>query len=376
MKIAIIGPAYPYRGGISMFSERLAKALQDAGHEVVVYTFTLQYPSFLFPGKSQYSDGPAPKDLNIIRCINAINPLTWWKTGKKIRKTSPDLVLVKFWLPLMGPAFGTILRSIRKYKPSKIISIVHNIIPHESRFGDRPFTQYFTKAVDGFVALSDIVIKDLDQFKNTQHKTLSPHPLYDNFGSPIPKEEALKKLDLNPDQKVILFFGLIRPYKGLDLLIDAFADKRLEVLNLKLIIAGEYYTDKQPYLDQIEKYNLSDRIVMIDQFVPDSEVTQYFSAADLVVQPYRSATQSGVSQVAYHFNTPMVVTNVGGLAELCPHGKVGYVAEPQPLAITDTILKFFTETDQTAMSENIKEEKKKYSWDILVKNILDLKAKL
>lgn len=372
MKIAIIGSAYPYRGGIAAYSERLAKEFQDQGHDVTIYTFTLQYPSFLFPGKSQYSEDKAPEGLNIIRCINSVNPFNWLRVGRRIRKDNPELVIVRFWLPFMGPSFGTILRRLNK-KQSKRIAIVDNIIPHESRPGDKPFTSYFVKSVDGFLAMSESVIKDITQFNDTKPRALSPHPLYDNFGHDLPKNEARALLGLKQDQKVLLFFGLIRNYKGLDLLIRAFADSRFRDSNYKLLIAGEFYADKATYLDLIKSYQIEDDILLVDEFIPDSEVNQYFSAADLVVQPYKSATQSGITQIAYHFNKPMVVTNVGGLPEMCPNGKVGYVVEPNGPAIAEAIIKFFNDTDQEEMHKNVQLEKKKYSWDIMVKSLLALK---
>lgn len=378
MKIAIIGSAYPYRGGIAIYNERLARAFMDAGHEVEVFTFTLQYPSFLFPGKSQYSEDEAPKDLKINRCVNSVNPLNWIASGNKIKRFNADLVIVKFWLPFMGPAYGTILRRIRKNKHSKIITIIDNMIPHESRPGDKAFSTYFTKAVHGFVAMSKTVLKDISIFDTQKPRILSPHPLYDSFGDPIAKNMAREKLGLEKDAKILLFFGLIRDYKGLDLLIESFADPRFRKDKYHLIIAGEYYSDKHVYTSLIEKHDLNNFVLQADKFIPDSEVSLYFSAADLVVQPYKSATQSGVTQIAYHFNKPMVVTKVGGLPEMCPDGKVGYVTEVDPKSIADGVLRFFENdpNSQKQMAENINELKKQYSWEILVENITKLKEKI
>ena len=375
MKIALIGTAYPYRGGLAAFNERLAIELQQEGHEVTLYTFKLQYPSILFPGKSQYLDEDPPKDLNIIRAVNSINPLNWIRVGRRIRREKPELIIIKYWLPFMGPAFGTILRQIKKNKHSKVVCIVDNMIPHESRPGDTAFTKYFIKPVDAFVAMSKSVLNDIQTFDEKKPKTLSPHPLFDNFGDALSREEALQRLKLDSSFRYVLFFGLIRKYKGLDLLIEAFADNRFRGKKIKLIIAGEYYSDKEIYTDLIEKYQLQEDIHQVDQFISDSEVKNYFSAADIVVQPYKSATQSGVTQIAYHFNKPMVVTDVGGLAELCPHEKVGYVVPIEPLEIANVILRFFEEEEQENFIENIKQEKKKYSWSILVQNIFKLVLK-
>jgi len=372
MKIAIIGTAHPYRGGLAAYNEKLATELQLEGHEVTIYTFTLQYPSILFPGKTQYSDEPAPSHLKIIRSVNSVNPLNWWSVGNKIKKEKPDLVICKYWLPVMGPCFGTILRIIKGNGHSKVICILDNVIPHESRPGDSAFTTYFVKPVDGFIAMSKSVLDDLRQFTQIKNVKLSPHPLFDNFGKILPKKEALTKLGLDTNCQYILFFGLIRKYKGLDLLIEAFADSRFRNSNIKLVIAGEYYSDKTVYTDLIEKHNLAADIIQVDKFIPDSEVKLFFSACDLVVQPYKTATQSGVTQIAYHFNKPMVVTDVGGLKELCPDGKVGYVVDVDAPEIADAILKYFNKTDKKAMLNNILEEKKKYSWSILIKNVLQL----
>ncbi len=374
MKIALIGTAYPYRGGLAAYNEKLATELQQEGHEVTIYTFTLQYPSILFPGKTQYSSEPAPTHLNIVRCMNSVNPLNWWSVGNKIKKEKPDLLITKYWLPVMGPCFGTIARIVKGNGHSKVVCILDNVIPHESRIGDSAFTKYFVKPIDGFIAMSKSVLDDLRQFTQLENVKLSPHPLFDNFGEKLPKNEALTKLGLDTSCQYILFFGLIRKYKGLDLLIEAFADSRFRNSKIKLIVAGEYYSDKTVYTDLIQKHNLAADIIQVDKFIPDSEVKLFFSACDLVVQPYKTATQSGVTQIAYHFNKPMVVTDVGGLKELCPDGKVGYVVNVNAPEIADAILKFFKDTDQAAMLNNIIEEKKKYSWSILIKNVLQLKA--
>jgi len=292
----------------------------------------------------------------------------------QINVSKPDIVIVKFWLPFMGPCFGSILRRVRRNKTSKIVCIVDNIIPHESRFGDKIFTKYFVKSVDGFIAMSENVFQDLDKFIKHQPKILSPHPLFDNFGTPLDKDTALEKLNLPKGPKYMLFFGLIRKYKGLDLLLKALADDGFRKMNIKLIIAGEYYADKSDYTDLIKNHNLEDLIINVDKFIPDSEVRDYFCAADLVVQPYKSATQSGVTQIAYHFNKPMIVTNVGGLKELIPDGKAGYVVPTNPEDIRNAIFTFFKKDANglQVFHDGIQIEKKKYSWGILVENLVKL----
>lgn len=370
MKIAILGSAHPLRGGIVAYNERLAKALQDAGHEVVIYSFSLQYPDFLFPGTSQFTSEPAPQSLKIVTCINSVNPLNWRKVGKMIAKTQPDLVICKYWLPFMGASLGTILRQIKKNKHTKVITIIDNMIPHEQRIGDEALSRYFLKPVDAFVTMSQKVLEDTSIFDTKKPRILTPHPLYDQFGEIQSKALACKALNLNPEFKYFLFFGLIRDYKGLDWLITAFADHRLRNKGFKLLIAGEFYADKEKYLQIIREKGLENEVICADKFIPDSEVAHYFNAADVVVQPYKTATQSGVTQIAYHFEKPMIVTHVGGLAEMCPHEKVGYVVAPNPQKLADAMVRFAVENPD--FRPGIQLEKAKYSWEILVEKLLDL----
>jgi glycosyltransferase involved in cell wall biosynthesis len=372
LKIIIIGTAYPFKGGLASFNERLAYALQEQGHEVSIMTFTLQYPGFLFPGKTQFSDEPAPPGLSIQRKINSVNPLTWLSAGSRLKNEKADLILIKFWLPFMGPAFGTILRNAKKNKNTKVISILDNVIPHEKRPGDVPFTKYFLKPIDAFISMSYEVLNDLRKFEPVKPALFSPHPVYDNYGDPISKAEARKLLNLDPDAKYILFFGYIRKYKGLDLLLEVMADERFAKENIKLIVAGEYYGDRDEYEALIDRLNIRDRLHLFTDFIPNSEVKNYFSAADAVVQPYRTATQSGISQIAYHFEKPMIVTNVGGLPEIVPDNVVGFVTPVDKQLIADAIIRFYAENKEQTFVENLKEEKKKYSWDYFTGNIFKL----
>ena len=371
MKIAILGTAYPYRGGIAAFNERLAKELISEGHQLTIHTFKLQYPKFLFPGKTQFSSSKKPQNINIERRINSINPINWITTGLSLRKENYDIVIIPFWLPFMGASLGTLSRLL-KSKKTQLLCIAHNIIPHELRIGDKMLTRYFIKKIDGFLAMTQKVLDDLKVFDKNSPKVLTPHPIYDNFGEIEPREKAIESLKLNQDYRYILFFGLIRDYKGLDLLLEAFSDTEIREKNIKLIIAGEYYSEQAPYKILIEKYNLEQDIIQVEQFIPDSEVHLYFNACDLVVQPYKSATQSGVTQIAYHFNKPMIVTDVGGLKEMCPDGKVGYVVSPNANEIKKAILKFFNKTNINKMIENINQIKEQYSWPIFTKKLLAL----
>ncbi len=367
--VVILGTAYPLRGGLANYNERLALAYQQAGYKVKIFTFSLQYPNFLFPGKTQYSDELAPKDLDIEVVLNSVNPISWIKVGNRIRKMKPDLLITKFWIPFIGPSLGTVVRIAKRNGKTKVVSIIDNIIPHESRPGDKILANYFVKAIDGFICMSQAVLDDLETFDKVKPKIFTPHPVYDNFGQPTDKLEAKQALNLDSKIHYLLFFGFIRDYKGLDLLLEAMADERIRKSDIKLIVAGEYYSDKQYYLDIIKKNNLDDKLVLATDFIPDSKVGLYFNACDMVVQPYKTATQSGVTQIAYHFEKPMIVTRVGGLPEIVLHMKTGYVVDVNPKSIADAILEFYSENREFVMQENCRQEKKKYSWETLLDKI-------
>ena len=369
MKIVIIGTAYPYRGGIASFNERMAEELAIMGHEVIIYTFTLQYPSFLFPGKTQYSTDPKPENLKIIPLINSVNPLNWIKAGLRIRKEKADIIISKFWIPFMGPALGTIIR-LAKNKKTRSISVIDNIIPHEKRPGDKLLSQYYTGAIDEFVVMSSSVKEDMKKFTVSKPVKLIPHPIYDNYGKILDKSIARKHLDIDPDNKYVMFFGFIRDYKGLDLLLKAMNNDEIRKLGIKCIVAGEYYENRDKYEKLISELNIEDNLILKTDFIPNEEVKYYFSAADLIVQPYKSATQSGISQLAYHFEKPMVVTNVGGLPEIVDNGKSGYVVNPDPEDIANAIIDFFKKGNENIFSEKVKEKKKEFSWSNFVNKML------
>ena len=369
-RIIIVGPAYPYRGGIADFNERLAREFQREGHEVLIYTFTLQYPSFLFPGKTQYAEGPAPEELSIVRKINSVNPLNWLKVGREIRRQHPDMVMIRFWLPFLAPCLGTIARVVRRDKGIKVVGLLDNVIPHERRIGDRIFARYMIKSIAGYVAMSESVLRDAKSFDDTKPSALTPHPLYDNFGDKVTRDEAIRHLGLDADTRYILFFGLIRDYKGLDLLLRAFADERLRNRKVKLIVAGEFYSNAEMYEQLEQELGLAPHIVWYKEFIAADQVRYFFAAADLVAQPYKSATQSGITQIAYHFERPMLVTNVGGLAEIVPHGKVGYVTEPDAKDIAEALVDFVENHTDADYHEGILEEKSKYAWGNMTEALL------
>jgi glycosyltransferase involved in cell wall biosynthesis len=369
-KLVIIGPAWPLRGGLSAFDEKLATTFSNEGIDASIETFSLQYPSFLFPGKTQYTEQPEPKNIKINAGINSINPFNWIKMGLQLKQAKPDLIIVRFWLPFFGPCLGTILRIAKWNKHTKVISIVDNMIPHERRIGDKLFTQYFANAIDGFLTMSAKVSKDVRIFS---HKpiVLSPHPIFDHFGESITKENARNLLNLPPTDKIILFFGFIRKYKGLDLLLKAMATPVIRNSGIKLMIVGEFYEDATPYYTLIKELGLAEIVILHNEFVPDAEVKKYVCSADFIIQPYINATQSGVTPLAYHFEKPMLVTNVGGLADTVPNDKVGIVVEPNVDAIAQGIEKLY-EKGASNYIPNIIEEKKKYSWETMASNFLIL----
>lgn len=366
-KAIIIGPAWPLRGGLASFDERLARQFTHTGYDTTIYTFSLQYPGFLFPGTTQYSTEPAPEGIHIKKCINSVNPLNWISVGNELKRIKPDIVVVRYWLPLMGPCLGTILRLVKKNRHTKIVCIADNVVPHEKRFGDKSFTRYFVKPVDAFITMSEKVKNDLAMFTR-KPATQVVHPLYDNFGAAVSKEEARRQLQLPLHDKIVLFFGFIRNYKGLDLLFEAMHDERIRAAGIKLLVAGEFYEKRDEYDAQIARLNLSAQLILRTDFIADSEVRYYLSAADFVIQPYRNATQSGVTPLAYHFEKPMLVTNVGGLPDLVPDQKVGVVAEPNPTAIAKGILDLYAMGEEHFLPY-LREEKKKYSWEKMVEAI-------
>jgi D-inositol-3-phosphate glycosyltransferase len=374
MRIIILGTAYPYRGGLASYNERLARQFISEGHDAEILTFTMQYPGVLFPGKTQYTDSPVPAGIKITRVLNSINPFNWIRTGRRVRKMTPDILIIKYWNPFMSPCFGTVARIARK-KGTRVICIFDNVIPHEKSFIDRILTRYFVRSIDGAIVMSRSVGDDLKEFRVNIPVVFNPHPLYDNYGEIITRDEALRKLNLDAGNSYLLFFGFIRAYKGLDLLLEAFADKRLINGKLKLIIAGEFYESDAPYKAIIEKRKIGNDIILYDRYIKEDEVALFFSAADLVVQTYRSATQSGVTQIAYHFEKPMLVTDVGGLSEIVPDGKCGYVVKPEPEAISEAIIDYFSNNRKESFIKGVKEEKAKFTWDQLTATIIDIYQK-
>lgn len=372
MKISLLGPAYPYRGGLAAFNERLARQFADECKDVDIRTFKLQYPKILFPGKTQFNNGPAPEGLKIVRELNSINPINWIATGFRIRKQKYDILLIRYWLPFMALCLGIVARIVRSNKYTMVISLVDNALPHERRPGDIWLTRFFMKSIDGAVALSYTVQKEIESFRNDIPVSLTQHPLFDNYGGRIKREEALSKLNLDPDYFYLLFFGFIRNYKGLDLLLKAFADKRLRNRKVKLIVAGEFYESEVPYKTIVREGGIESDVIFFDHFIRDEDVRLFFSATDLVVQPYKSATQSGVTQIAFQFEVPMLVTDVGGLKEIVPHEQCGYVVRPDPEVIADAIVDYLENNRKKSFTECVKKEKKKFTWNKMTDSVTEV----
>ena len=375
MKIVILGTAYPYRGGLATFNERLARQFQAEGHDVEVVTFTLQYPSFLFPGKTQYSNEVAPTDLRIKRRVNSCNPFNWVSVGRKIRKMQPDMLITCYWMAFFAPCYGIIERIVKGNGKTRCLALVHNMIPHEPSLLDKLFAPFYVKSTDGFVALSDSVVKDIDKLdKCRKPKTFSPHPIYDHYGERMSKAEACELLNLDADKDYMLFFGLVRAYKGLDLLLDAMGKMHDKLPNLRLLIAGEFYEQEEGYREQIKNLGLTEKVIIRNEFIPDADLRLYFGAADLIVQPYKTATQSGVTQVAFHFEKPMLVTNVGGLGEIVHDHKMGYAVQPNAESIAEAIVDYYENDRQEDYTQYLILEKEKYSWSILTKAFTHIKS--
>ena len=373
MHIVLLGTAYPFRGGLATFNERLARQLQAEGHKVEVITFTLQYPSFLFPGKTQYSSEKAPTDLHISQQVNSCNPLNWIKVGRRIRQMQPDLLITCYWMAFFAPCYSIIERIAKSNGKTRCVALVHNMIPHEPSLLDKLFAPLYVRATDGFVALSDSVVQDINRLDPSHKpKTSYPHPIYDHYGEQMSKEEACLALHLQPEKQYMLFFGLVRAYKGLDLLLDAFGKVKDQLPNLQLIIAGEFYEDEDKYRTQIASNQLTDRVIIKNEFIADADLRKYFGAADLIVQPYKSATQSGVTQVAFHFEKPMLVTNVGGLGEIVHDHQMGYAVDPNAQAIAEALTDYYTQNRQADYTAYLIQQKENYSWAKLAESFVTI----
>ncbi len=373
-KIMLVGPASPYRGGIAHFLHATFDGLKKRGHLVSVVNFKRQYPKLLFPGKTQFEATGEGPDIPTRRLLDSINPLSWIKTARYIISQKPEVVIFKHWMPFFAPAYGFIARRL-KARGICVLALVHNAMPHERRPGDRAMSRYFFTSCDGFVVMSAAVQDDLTGLGVKAPCVQIGHPVYEGFGDPMAVEEARSKIGLTQDQPVLLFFGFVRHYKGLQVLLESMPSVAKALPNVKLMVAGECYEDEQRYKEFVARNDLASHVTLRFEYIPNDDIPILFSAADVVVQPYISATQSGVAQIAYHFGTSLVVTDVGGLAEIVPHEKAGLVVPPEnSKALAAAIIRFFEEGMGPTLEKGVAEERKKYSWNRLFEAIEELSA--
>ena len=369
MNIVIIGTAYPLRGGIAHYNALLYQELSKH-HTVHIVTFKRQYPSLLFPGKTQKETSGELLRVPSEILVDSINPFNWFFVARRVKRLKPDLIIFKYWLPFFGPCFGTIARFATRGTNTRVLFICDNVIPHERRLGDRSFTRYAFGVADYFITQSDAVERDLLSFWPRAKYRKVPHPVYNIFGTAIAKQEARTRLGISAT-RVILFFGYIRKYKGLHILFEAM--KLLEGSGVHLLAVGECYDDEQAYRNQIAALQIDDRVTLLTDYIPNDQVGAYFSAADVVILPYLSATQSGIAQIAYNFDTPVIATDVGGLAEVVIDGETGYLTRPDdPLALALSIKKFFEAGDEDNFKRNVEREKKRYTWEAMARAIEEL----
>lgn len=367
LKIVLLSAAYPYRGGIAQFTDYLKQYLSKK-NDVSVVTFKKQYPDILFPGKTQFvtSTDLRPSELPH-RWLNTVNPFNYFATARKIKALHPDVYISRFWMPFFGPSMGYVAKLIGK--KTLRLAILDNVIPHEKRRFDSSFTKYFLKHHDGFICLSEKVKQELLTLQPNAKVKLINHPIYDQFGEKPSREEALKKLNLNPDKKYLLFFGFIRAYKGLDVLLKAMKSVGEDI---ELIVAGEIYGSFDTYAKIIEENQLSGRVHLFTDYIPDNEVSNYFAVSEVMILPYKSATQSGLSAIALNFECPTIATNVGGLAEVVRNNQNGLIVEPEnPAQLADAIHRYFHEGLKERFIAALKEEKTTYSWDNFTHELMD-----
>ncbi|MFQ5510757.1 MAG: glycosyltransferase [Candidatus Krumholzibacteriia bacterium] len=369
-KVCLVGPVHPYRGGIAHFTGLLAAEFAR-DWQVLVASFTRLYPSVFFPGKTQFDDGGSPPDVESVRVIDSINPFTWWRTARTIARFEPDLVVFTWWHPFFAAAYATITFFAKRRPRARVVFLCHNVLPHESSPLDRILTRLGYAQVNHFLVQSQQDKRDLLRLKPGARVAVRPHPVYDFFNrGRCTREDARKQLAV--DGRVILFFGLVRPYKGLRLLIDAFASG-VRQLQTTLLIVGEFYEDKQPHLDRIRELSIESHVRVVDRYVPDEEVETYFRACDLVVLPYLSATQSGITQIAYGFDKPVIVTAVGGLPDVVEDGVTGFVVPPRdPDALARAISRFFLENMGEPMQRGVAAARARFSWAACKEALVEL----
>ncbi len=374
MKIVMIGPGYPYRGGLAQFNHQLYHHLSRR-HAVTFLTFTRQYPELLFPGKTQLDTSREKPPVPTIRVLDTINPLTYWKTFRLIEAINPDIVLYRYWMPFFAPAFGTIVLLTHLKRVAKTVFLCDNIVPHERRPGDRWLTRYAFRYVDGFVVMSQQVENELQMFKPRAPYVRLFHPIFQHFPPPVTRQQALAKLNL-PNKPTLLFFGFVRHYKGLDVLLHSLQRIR-QKLDCQLIVAGEFYDDEAEYRQLIKALGLTEAVRLFNRYIPNEDVPYFFSAADVVVLPYRSATQSGIVPVCYYYQKPVIASAVGGLPEVVEPGKTGFLVPPEdPEALAEAILTFYEQGGEKAFQHGLQRARDRFSWEAFTRQLEDFLERL
>jgi glycosyltransferase involved in cell wall biosynthesis len=361
VRIVLVGAAYPLRGGIAHYIALLYRALEERGHDVHVLSFKKQYPSLFFPGKTQWDEGEELIAVDSVPILDPIHPLSWMKAFFWLKEMRPDLLIFKYWMPFFAPCYAAVAFLAKAFLGAKVLFILDNVVPHEKKIADGFLTRIGLRFVDFFIAQSETVLRDLLRFRPMAVYKEVPHPVYEIFPSPISKEEARKKLRIDSEH-VILYFGYIRAYKGLKYLIEAMP-RVWDAMRVCLLICGEVYEGREELVDLIDRIDTDRGIRMMDRFIPNEEVGLFFCASDLVVLPYVTATQSGIVQIAYHYDKPAVVTDVGGLPEVVLDGRTGYVVPSRnPEALAEAVLRFYREHKEAQFVRNVREEKQKYTW--------------
>lgn len=370
MKIVILGTANPYRGGLATFNERLALEFQSQGHDVTIFNFSLQYPNFLFPGTSQFLENPHPDIVPNVRKVNSVNPFNWIKVGFELFRLRADVVIFRYWISFMAPCYFVIASILKLNRFSKIFTIVDNAISHEPKFYEKTVSRLFFWVSDLFLTMSEKVRIDLSSL-TSKPSILALHPLYDSYSPPKSKSEARTNLHLPIDEKIILFFGFIRDYKGLDLLLEAMSSPEIKNQNIKLVVAGEFYANREKYESLVSSLRIENQLYWHTDFIPDAKIADYFSAADAVILPYKASTQSGVTQIAFYYDLPIIATNVGGIKEMVENNTHGLIVDANAPSISKGVLNLYANDNREIYRQNIARDKSNYSWAAFVEAILN-----
>ncbi len=371
MRVASVGPAYPYRGGIAYFNARLYLALRERGHQVLAVNFTRQYPNVLFPGTTQKEKSRLAPQIPSEQLLDSIGPLSWWRTARRLTRWQPDAVVFHHWMPFFAPSYGSVSRLLRRWSAARIVWICHNITPHERQPGGNLLSRFGLRSAHAFVVMSKPVEEDLLRFRPDAVYRVVPHPAYEPVGQ-VSKIEARRRLGLDPETPVLLFFGYVRPYKGLNILLQALREARKSV-PVQLVVAGEFYEPLSVYEQQARELGLEKVVHFHNRYVPNEEVPVFFGAADVVVLPYLSATQSGIVPMAYAYGIPVVTTTVGGLPEVVEDGKTGLLVPPgNAQALAEAVVRFYRDEDRARWRKAVEEKRRQLSWDRVAQAVEEL----